>query len=65
MLIASPLVRNTERPEYVMYEANELRADRLPSDLSKTGCSGANMSQYEGNLTSWSVLIAVENGLVL
>ena len=30
MLIASPLVRNTERPEYIMYEANQLRADRTP-----------------------------------
>ena len=29
-----------------------------PSDLSKTGCSGANMSQYEGNLTSRGILIA-------
>ena len=29
-----------------------------PSDLSKTSCSGANMSQYEGNLTSRSVLSA-------
>jgi hypothetical protein len=29
-----------------------------PSDLSKTGCSGANMSQHEGNLTSRGVLIA-------
>ena len=28
------------------------------ADLSKTGCSGANMSQYEGNLTSRSFLIA-------
>jgi hypothetical protein len=31
---------------------------KIPADLSKTGCSGAKMSQYEGNLTSGSLLIA-------
>ena len=41
------LVRNTERPEYIMYEANGCE-----------GLFGANMSQYERNLTSRSFLIA-------
>jgi hypothetical protein len=31
---------------------------RILTELSKTGCSDANMSQYEGNLTSRSFLIA-------
>ena len=31
---------------------------RILADLSKSGCSGANMSQYERNLTSRSFLIA-------